>query len=257
MANLHLVTGYAGKEHVTSADHGVFQSYLFGKDQFVFDRGNKLAARVESNNMIRVLDGDIYIHGRHVRLNEGTYVDLAIENGTQGVQRTDLIVARYTKDNSTAVEAVNLVVIKGTTADDPAYNTGDILDDGAVLHDFPLYRVPLDGLNVGELVPLFRIQDSIPALFEKAAVYARTKQDQHLKKTITLSAASWAANKQTVAVSGVTADNTVIVAPSPESSDAYNLAVVKCTAQGDGALAFSCAKVPASNIDVNLVILGV
>lgn len=159
MANLHLVTGYAGQEHVTAADHGVFHSYLFGTDQFVFDRGNKLAASVVSNNLIRVLDGDIYIQGRHVRLNEGSYVDLSIENGVQGVQRSDLIVARYTKDSSTAVEEVNLVVIKGTTAADPAYNTGDILNDGAILHDMPLYRVPLDGLNVGELVPLFTVKE--------------------------------------------------------------------------------------------------
>lgn len=159
MANMHLVTGYAGQEHVTSADHGVFHSYLFGADQFVFDRGNKLAANVESNNLIRVLDGDIYIQGRHVRLNEGTYVDLAIENGVQGVQRHDLIVARYTKDSMTAVEEVNLVVIKGTNANDPAYTTGDILNEGALLHDMPLYRVPLDGLNVGELVPLFTVKE--------------------------------------------------------------------------------------------------
>lgn len=168
MANMHLVTGYAGKEHVTSADHGVFHSYLFGTDQFVFDRGNKLAANIESNNLIRVLDGDIYIQGRHVRLNEDKYVDLIIDNGEQGMQRNDLIVARYTKDSMTGVEEVNLVVIKGTSAAsdpaDPEYTEGDILG-GALLHDMPLYRVPLDGLNVGELVPLFEtFGNTIPAL---------------------------------------------------------------------------------------------
>lgn len=260
MANMHLVTGYAGQEHVTAADHGAFHSYLFGSGQFVFNRGNKLAASVESNNQIRVLDGDIYIHGRHVRLNEGTYVDLAVDNGEQGMLRNDLIVARYTKNNMTAVEEVNLVVIKGTPASgnpsDPAYTDGNILG-GGILHDMPLYRVPLNGLNVGELVPLFTIQESIPVLFENADAYARTKQEQHLNKTITLSAASWVDNVQTVSVAGVTANNTVIVAPSPESSDAYSLASAKCTAQGAGTLTFSCAKVPASNIDVNLVILGV
>lgn len=168
MANMHLVTGYAGQEHVTAADQGVFHSYLFGADQFVFDRGNKLAANIESNNLIRVLDGDIYIHGRHVRLNEGTYVDLPIENGEQGVQRHDLIVARYTKDSMTSVEEVNLVVIKGTAAAadpaDPEYTDGDILE-GALLHDMPLYRVPLDGLNVGEPIPLFNtFGKTIPGL---------------------------------------------------------------------------------------------
>lgn len=158
MANLHLVTGYAGREHVTAADQAVFHSYLLGEDQFVFDRGNKLAASIQSNNLIRIQDGDIYIHGRHVRLNEGSYVDLNIDNGTQGMKRNDMIVARYTKDASTSVEEVNLAVIKGTEAAtdpaDPAYTDGNILS-GSILHEMPLYRVPLDGLNVGELVCLF------------------------------------------------------------------------------------------------------
>lgn len=163
MANMHLVTGYAGKEHVTSADHGVFNSYLFGTDQFVFDRGNKLAANIESNNLIRVLDGDIYIQGRHVRLNEGKYVDLAIENGEQGMLRNDLIAARYTKNSGTGVEDCNLVVIKGTAAAsnpaDPQYSIGDIINGNALQNDMPLYRVPLNGLNVGELVPLFTLKE--------------------------------------------------------------------------------------------------
>lgn len=168
MANLHLVTGYAGFEHVTSDDYGVFHSYLFGSDQFVFDRGNKLAATVVTNNQIRVLDGDIYLQGRHVRLNDGAYVDLTIENGEQGKKRNDLIVARYTKNNVSAVEEVNLVVIKGTAVAsdpaDPAFTSGDIIG-GALLHDMPLYRVPIDGINVGELVPLFSIYTkTIPEL---------------------------------------------------------------------------------------------
>lgn len=168
MANLHLVTGYAGFEHVTSDDNGVFHSYLFGSDQFVFDRGNKLAATVVTNNQIRVLDGDIYLQGRYVRLNDGAYVDLNIENGEQGKKRNDLIVARYTKNNVSAVEEVNLVVIKGTAVAsdpaDPAFTSGDIID-GALLHDMPLYRVPIDGINVGELVPLFSIYTkTIPEL---------------------------------------------------------------------------------------------
>ena len=86
-------------------------------------------------------------------------VPLTIANGTQGYRRNDLIVARYTKAASTGIEAVNLVVIKGTpkasNPADPAYNTGDIITNHAATVDVPLYRVPLNGLNVQELVPLF------------------------------------------------------------------------------------------------------
>lgn len=184
MANTHLVTGYSGQVHVTSADQGVFNATLFGSGEFVFGKGNRLAASVISNNLIRVLDGDIYMQGRHIRINEGTYVDLAIENGTQGLMRNDLIVARYTRNAATAVEEVNLMVIKGTAVAnspvDPAYTSGNIIEDHAVLNDMPLYRVPIDGLAVGELVPLFSTFEQTILEIYAAVVNNKTAGDNAL-----------------------------------------------------------------------------
>lgn len=161
MANLHLVTGYAGTPHITAEDHGSLNAAIFGSGSYVLDRGNKLSASAITSNQVRVLDGDLLIQGRHARLAENTYVDLTIENGAQGYYRNDLIVARYTKNSSTGVEQCNLVVIKGTaaTADpaDPAYTEGDILGNGDATADFPLYRIPLDGLTVGTPVQLFSV----------------------------------------------------------------------------------------------------
>ena len=165
LANLHLVTGYAGNEHVTAADSGAFNVALLGSGQFVIDKGSKLVASVITNNKIRIADGDIYMQGRFIRLNEGTYVDLAIDNGAQGKKRNDLIVARYTKDAVSGVEEVNLVVIKGTAVAstsnpvDPAYNSSNIVEGKNNLNDMPLYRVPIDGLNVQTLVPLFTVKN--------------------------------------------------------------------------------------------------
>lgn len=159
MANMHLVTGYAGAAHVTAADQGSLNAAMFGAESYVLDRGSKLAATVESNNSITIADGDIMMQGRHARIEEGSTVALTIENGTQGSYRNDLIVARYTKDSNTGIEDVNLVVIKGTPAasnpSDPAYTSGDIIHDNVLTADMPLYRVPLDGLTVQTLVPLF------------------------------------------------------------------------------------------------------
>lgn len=161
MGNMHLVTGYQGQDHVTAADHGSLYAAIFGNGSYVLDRGNKLAASVISSNKVRISDGDIVLQGRHIRLNEGANIDLTIENGTQGYKRNDLIVARYTRNASTGVEEANLVVIKGaastSTPADPAYNNGDILTDHAEVVDFPLYRVPLDGITVGTLEQLFDV----------------------------------------------------------------------------------------------------
>lgn len=159
MANLHLVTGYAGENHITAADQASLYAAVFGAGEYVLNTGNKLAAQVITNNQIRVSDGDIMMQGRHVRLAAGHTVDLTIENGAQGYQRNDLIVARYTKDTQTGVESCELVVIKGTAVAsnpvDPAYVQGDLLNDQAAQNDMPLYRVPISGVNVQELVPLF------------------------------------------------------------------------------------------------------
>jgi hypothetical protein len=161
-ANLHLVTGYAVYEHVTAADQGAFNVALLGSGQFVINKGNKLAASVVTNNKIRISDGDIYMQGRFIRLNEGGYADLVIENGTQGYQRNDLIVARYTKAVETGIEEVNLVVIKGTAVasnpKDPSYSSGNIIEGKAYLNDMPLYRVAINGLTVQSLVPLFTVK---------------------------------------------------------------------------------------------------
>lgn len=177
MSNVHLVTGYAGQAHVTAADDGSFNTAIFGVGQYVLNVGNKLAASVVTNNKITVSDGDILMQGRHIRLNEGSTVDLTIDNGAQGKLRNDLIVARYTKDAVSGVEEVNLVVIKGTAVDsdpaDPEYTSGDIINDHALSNDMPLYRVPLNGLTVGTLTPLFSVADlggiSMKKLWENAS----------------------------------------------------------------------------------------
>lgn len=159
MGNMHLVTGYAGQEHITAVDQGAFNAALIGTGQFVLDKGKVFEAQIISNNQIRVLDGELMMQGRFIRLEPGTYVDLTIENGAQGTNRNDLIVARYTKNTANGVESVDLVVIKGTATSgnpaDPKYTTADITEGAANQHDFPLWRIPLNGLNVGNPVALF------------------------------------------------------------------------------------------------------
>ena len=48
--SLHLITGYAGVEHITSADQGSYNAAMMGEGQFVLERGNKFAASIISNN---------------------------------------------------------------------------------------------------------------------------------------------------------------------------------------------------------------
>ena len=74
--------------------------------------------------------------------------------------------------------------------------------------------------------------------------------------SITLNSADWSSHAQTKTVSGVTADNTVIVSPAAASASDYAAAEILCTAQSANSLSFSCTTDPTSNISVNIVILN-
>lgn len=162
MANMHLVTGYQGSDHVTAADHGSLYASIFGNGNYVLNRGNKFAITVVSANSVRIADGDLILQGRHIRINPGSTASLTITSGTQGYNRIDLIVARYTRNASTGIEQANLVVLKGTAvtgnASFPSTNEGnDLLSGNATTVDLPLYWIPINGITVGTPVQMFDV----------------------------------------------------------------------------------------------------
>jgi hypothetical protein len=75
-------------------------------------------------------------------------------------------------------------------------------------------------------------------------------------KTATLASGSWSSKTQTVSVSGVTADNHIIVTPAAASYVAYAESMVRCVTQASGSLTFQCEDVPTSNLTVNVLIVG-
>lgn len=71
---------------------------------------------------------------------------------------------------------------------------------------------------------------------------------------VTLTTANWSRNKQTVNVTGVTANNAVIVSAAPASYLSYSEFGVYCSAQGAGTLTFTCDSTPDVNLTVNVLI---
>jgi hypothetical protein len=155
---VELITGFAGTPHIGSDDIGAFQAGIVGPGDYALATGNQLRATMSNANTIAVQSGDAVLNGRHVHLTGTTTA--TVQSGTQGQKRNDLAVLRYTKNTTTGVETCSIVVLKGTpttgTPADPAHNTGSILD-GVATHDMPLYRIPINGITVGTLVPLFNV----------------------------------------------------------------------------------------------------
>lgn len=166
----HLVTGYAGSEHITSADDGAFNAAFFGDGQFVMSSGNKFKAEIIDNNTVRILDGDLLMNGRHVRIERNAYEDLTIATGTATSKRRDLICMTYEKNTSTGVESAHLEVIKGTssatTPPTPSCNTANILT-GATKSQMPLYVVELEGVTLSKVTAVFDTQETYMEMFNR------------------------------------------------------------------------------------------
>ena len=164
---MDIITGYTGSPHVTAEQDRDVNIGIFGAESYVLRTGSQLKAEVSSNNEIKVRDGVIMHQGCAASIKKNTYDSLTIANGSQGMKRVDLIVARYSRNQNTKEESLVLKVIQGTPKESspavPGYTTGDI-QAGDLIADMPLYQVTLNGLNITEVKQLFATQDSIAEL---------------------------------------------------------------------------------------------
>lgn len=165
---MKIVTGRTGAAHVTSADDGARNAGIIGTGKYIFNIGNKFAYEIISNNLIRVKDGYGINQGRQFGIEHADYEECEIDNGLQGVKRTDLIVAKYKRDSLTGLESVTIAVIKGTSGDnytDPEYVEGNILN-GDDEDDFLLYRVKINGLAIEKVEQMFSITTTLDSLYK-------------------------------------------------------------------------------------------
>lgn len=156
-----IIDGYTGEPNIYADDIGEYNISVFGEQDCVLPVGNKLAYTLVSNNEIKIKDGIFLTQGRRGLIKRNTTETARIENGSQGMKRHDLIVIEYSKENATTKEKHSLKVIKGTPAaqaEDPAVRTGNIRN-GDSIHQMPLYRVVIDGLNVTKVEKMFDLFD--------------------------------------------------------------------------------------------------
>lgn len=201
---VHLVTGYAGTEHIKSADQGSFNAAFFGTGQHVLQIGSQIAASIINNNTVRIQDGDILMYGRHIRMD--AYEDVTIQTGTAGTKRIDLIVMQYEKDADDGTEMAFLKVIQGEetpgTPTIPEYTDGNILN-GATLNQMPLYKVTINGVVLSTVTQLFTTIPTYQALAARYEVEFQEACETYLDSLNILdSKAEIMANTQTNQLAG-------------------------------------------------------
>ena len=101
----------------------------------------------------------------------------------------------------------------------------------------------------------FILREGYSGVYGEQYIYALTSLSQPAltSTTVTLTAADWSANIQTVSVTGMTASKFVWVSPDASSAADYASGGVLCTAQGDGTLTFTCSDTPSTDITVNII----
>ena len=189
---MRIVTGYRGEPHIVSDDLQAFNKGAIG--DVILPIGQRLHAELTTSNNLRIYDGTAIMGGVEFRVEPGTYDDVSIDNGTQGMNRTDLVCARYARNGSTGVENMTWAVLKGTptsgTPQWPTVPTGDIIE-GATDAYFPMFRVSLAGLT--------------PAVEELCSVLTAAADNQ-----ATITSLPRAIQKSSMVVNGTTKDDVTL-----------------------------------------------
>ena len=164
---MKIMTGKNGTPHVTSQQFRQLVEGTVGQDSYILTSGENLEPELQTNNLLKIRSGMMSHHGNLSVVEIGTYDEVTIQNGTQGMQRIDLVVNRYTRNEETGIESSDWVVIQGTPAvespDVPEYTEGN-LQNGDLVDDCPVFEVHLNGINVTEVKKLLTVAQNISEL---------------------------------------------------------------------------------------------
>ena len=150
---MELVTGRSGSPHVTSQQDRQLHQGIFGDGAYILNTGNMLEPEVQSSNSIHIKDGALMFQGALFSVKVGTYDEVTINNGNQGMKRKDVIAVKYTYDSSENIEAGDWTVVQGTpVANNPLVPDMPVTDGDIQAGDnevyCPVFVVTLDGINV-------------------------------------------------------------------------------------------------------------
>ena len=165
---MQIVTGKTGTPHVTSQQFRQFIEGTVGQGSYILNSAENLEPELVTNNKLKIRSGMMCHHGNLSVVEIGTYDEVTIPNGTQGMKRVILIANRYTRNEETGIEECEWHKFIGASDPDEfkevtSYTEGN-LQDGDLVDDCPVFEIHQDGLNVTEIKKLLPIAPDIPTL---------------------------------------------------------------------------------------------
>ena len=274
---MKIVSGRTGSPHVTSQQFRQMLEGIVGQGSYIITSGENLKPELSSNNLLKIRSGMMAHHGCISCVDIGTYDEVTLTNGSQGMKRIDLIVNRYTRNAETEVENCSWKVIQGTPVASnpavPAYTSGN-LQDGDLVDDCPAFEVHYDGINVTEVKSLLSVADGLSELSSNliSIVERGTKNNYNYTKysngdMVMWSKYTWNTNLATIWYNWYFASSVaagfpvafkeaplIIVSPA-RTNELYGLGVTEVTTTGYKLTAYS-PKQGMCNVCADMLIIG-
>lgn len=164
---MEIVSGLGEKPHVTSQQFRQILEGTIGQKSYIITSGENLEPELAANNLLKIRSGMMSHHGNVSSVKIGTYDEVELTNGSQGMKRIDLVVNRYTRNAETNIEKNEWVVIMGTPVASnpvvPAYTVGN-LQKGDLVDDCPVFELHYDGINVTEVKKMLSVLPNVAEL---------------------------------------------------------------------------------------------
>ena len=167
---MEIVSGLGEKPHVTSQQFRQVLEGTIGQKSYIITSGENLEPELAANNLLKIRSGMMSHHGNVSSVKIGTYDEVELTNGSQGMKRIDLVVNRYTRNAETNIEKNEWVVIMGTPVASnpvaPTYTVGN-LQKGDLVDDCPVFELHYDGINVTEVKKMLSVLPNVAELNSK------------------------------------------------------------------------------------------
>lgn len=187
---MEIVSGLGEKPHVTSQQFRQILEGTIGQKSYIITSGENLEPELAANNLLKIRSGMMSHHGNVSSVKIGTYDEVELTNGSQGMKRIDLVVNRYTRNAETNIEKNEWVVIMGTPVASnpvaPAYTVGN-LQKGDLVDDCPIFELHYDGINVTEVKKMLSVLPNVAELNSNIKILNSKNDNGHALKVFNAS----------------------------------------------------------------------
>ena len=187
---MEIVSGLGEKPHVTSQQFRQILEGTIGQKSYIITSGENLEPELAANNLLKIRSGMMSHHGNVSSVKIGTYDEVELTNGSQGMKRIDLVVNRYTRNAETNIEKNEWVVIMGTPVASnpvaPTYTVGN-MQKGDLVDDCPVFELHYDGINVTEVKKMLSVLPNVAELNSNIKILNSKNDNGHALKVFNAS----------------------------------------------------------------------